>query len=152
MTSITFNQIIIDAIGIITSPLAGAIAVPFALFSSLYKKIQEVYYNSQVGNQRKPFEEYNAGFTEKDIQWLKNERERLTVEQDKERWFSVAKAAARAIIPILGYFWLKNSKNALIPFETNHRKISWCQWHIDLLEGRIQKDSLTYRLGWNLPN
>lgn len=145
---ITFNQVIVDAIGLIVSPLVGLVVTPFALLAALFKKVQQCYYNAQVGDQRKDFEKYDADLTERDVSWLKSEKERLKSLDDADHWLLAAKKAALAVIPIYGYLTIKNEEPPSIP--SNESAISWCKWHIDLLEGRLQRDSINYLLGVNL--
>ncbi len=71
--------------------------------------------------------------------------------KDGKEGKKVGVLAAQAIIPIFGYFKIRNERPPA-PAEVHAKEISWCKWHIDLLEGRIKKDSLEYKLGINLPN
>ncbi|MBS0635698.1 MAG: hypothetical protein JSR37_09570 [Verrucomicrobia bacterium] len=149
-----FEHIIIDPIGVVVSPFAGIVATPILLLGTIYKTIEAWYHGRNVSNEclNLDIAKYETNLTDRDISWLKSEKSRLQALDDANDCKEFAKMTALLVIPLFGYISVFYGDAFKSTSKSNSGKISWITWHLNLLEGRMSKDSLSYKLGWNLPN
>lgn len=156
MDNSKIHRVAADTAGFILSPIVGIVCVPLAALVLAYHAVMSCYHNHKAGDQRKDYANYEAEnhLSKKDVSWLNHERENVTHLKDYIETKEKIKTLAKGIIPILGYMWILRSdsipKEAIEKMGDLSSKASWCTWHIDLLEGRLSKDSLSYKLGRNL--
>lgn len=148
-----FEHAIVDPIGAIASPFVGIIATPILLLGAALKTVEAWFHGRNVPEEHRNLDinTYEPNLDRRDLTWLKSERSRLLAKDDATACLEIAKRTALLIIPIFGYISVFYGRDKDVS-ECHAKKISWLKWHIDSLEGRHDKNSLRYALGWNLPD
>lgn len=175
-----FESTLFNVGAVILSPVVAVVATPLMLVAALYYAIDARRNSSQKDEQRKllsghavkQYDLYDeVNITKDDLTWLKIEKLALEKEgfaiqrkNDSRGMIEAAKEMAICVIPIFGYLYVRSQMMQKLDVAINanmdtaeqlgeiQSKIKWTKWHIDLLEGRMQKGSFHYLMGVNLPD